>query len=79
MARDMEKKAVTDRKSELKIYDRLPLKVRKDSGIRDGLEYAAQATGMSMTPVSYTHLDVYKRQVLQSFPTGLHCRLSFAD
>ena len=45
----MEKKAVTDRKSELKIYDRLPLKVRKDSGIRDGLEYAAQATGMSMT------------------------------
>ena len=45
-------------------------------GIREGanlLEYAC-GTG-NITPVSYTHLDVYKRQVLQakSLCNGSNC------
>ena len=34
----------------------------KDPGVRQALDLSAEWDAVSSTPVSYTHLDVYKRQ-----------------
>lgn len=47
MARDMAKKAITDRAFEVKTYDRFSVKIRKDSGLLDALEKMSDKAGIS--------------------------------
>ena len=47
VARDMAKKYAADTISQAKLYDRFSVKVRKDSGIFDAMNAAANKTGIS--------------------------------
>lgn len=46
MARDMKKKAESDRLTHNRIYSQRGIKIRKDSGIPDALELMSEQTGM---------------------------------
>lgn len=47
MARDMAKKYEADKRSQAKHYDRFSVKVRKDSGLMEKMNAAANKAGVS--------------------------------
>ena len=61
MGRDMAKKAVTDLKSQQKIYKQLTMKIRRDSGIFEALYENEKKTGVA--PATYAQ-QVLRKQLI---------------
>ena len=65
MGRDMAKKAITDLKSQQKVYKQLNMKIRKDSGIFEALYENEKKTGVA--PATYAQRALREKLIADGY------------
>lgn len=65
MGRDMAKKAITDLKSQQKVYKQLNMKIRKDSGIFEALYENEKRTGIA--PATYAQRALREKLIADGY------------